>query len=101
LSITTRAWLFVRGSESVRIVIEGTSVGVYGPGTLVRHCTFAAAMEATLHQADIERGLVMEGWTLEQLTTERRSAQAETSGAAPPGRRRTLRLVPAAEDPDS
>ena len=85
----------------MRIVIDGTSVSVYGPGALVRTRTFAAEMEATLHQADVERGLVMEGWSLEQLTTERRSAESERSTAAEDGRRRRLWLVPATEDPPS
>ena len=29
-------------------------------------------MDATLHQAAVEQSLVHDGWTLEQLTTERR-----------------------------
>ena len=69
----TRAWLFVRGSESVRIVIDGTSVGVYGPGSRFSHSRFGEAMDATLHQAAVEQSLVLDGWTLERFTTERRS----------------------------
>jgi hypothetical protein len=99
LSITRRAWLFVRGPESVRIVIEGASVGVYGPGTQVSRRSFGAEMDATLHQADVEQGLVMEGWTLEQLTTERRSADPEASTGTRSERRSTLRIV--REDPSS
>src|SRR5262245_12151596 len=73
----TRAWLFVRGAESVRIVIDGTSVGVYGPGTSFSHSRFGEAMDATLHQAAVERSLVMDGWTLEQFTTDRRTSAAD------------------------
>ena len=72
-SASTRAWLFVRGSESVRIVIDGTSVGVYGPGARFSHSRFGEAMDATLHQAAVEQGLVLDGWTLEHFTSERRS----------------------------
>jgi hypothetical protein len=83
----------------VRIVIEGASVEVYGPGTVVSRRTFGADMDATLHQADVEQGLVMDGWTLEQLTTERRSAYPEPPTATRSERRSTLRIVPAPEDP--
>ena len=69
----TRAWLFVRGSESVRIVIDGTSVGVYGPGGRFSHSRFGEAMDATLHQAAVEQVLVQDGWSLEHFTSERRT----------------------------
>jgi hypothetical protein len=84
----TKAWLFVRGSESVRIVIDGTSVGVYGPGTRFSHSDFGEAMDATLHQAAVEQTLVHDGWTLEHFTTERRS-HADVIDVE----RRSLRLV--------
>src|SRR5690348_8732806 len=70
---STKAWLFVRGSESVRIVIDGTSMGVYGPGSKYSQSRFGEAMDATLHQAAVEHSLVLEGWTLEHFTAERRS----------------------------
>lgn len=70
----TKAWLFVRGAESVRIVIEGATVGVYGPGDRFSHLRFGEAMDATLHQAAVEQTLVHDGWTLERFTTERRSS---------------------------
>ena len=69
----TRAWLFVRGAESVRIVIDGTSVGVYGPGGRFSHSRFGEAMDATLHQAAVEQVLVQDGWSLEHFTSERRT----------------------------
>jgi hypothetical protein len=88
---TTRAWLFVRGPESVRIVIDGPSCAVYGPGSRFNHSRFGEEMDATLHQAAVEQSLVHDGWTLEQLTTERRVAIPQI----PPRveRRSTLRLV--------
>ena len=98
MSTATRAWLFVRGPESVRIVVEGASVAVYGPGTRASHCTLGEAMDATLHQADLERALVFDGWSLEQLTTERRSPTRDAA-ARHPERRNNLRLVPPPETP--
>lgn len=86
----TKAWLFVRGSESVRIVIDGTQVGVYGPGDRVSHSRFGEAMDATLHQAAVEQTLVHDGWTLEHFTTERRSSATNVVGV---DRRGPLRLV--------
>jgi hypothetical protein len=68
-----KAWLFVRGSESVRIVIDGASVGVYGPGARSSQSQFSEPMDATLHQAAVEQALVLDGWTLEHFTTDRRS----------------------------
>lgn len=72
-SSDTKAWLFVRGEESVRIVMDGTSLGVYGPGDRFSHLRFGETMDATLHQAAVERTLVHDGWSLEHFTTERRS----------------------------
>lgn len=89
----------MRGPESVRIVIDGTSVGVYGPGSRFSHASFGADIEATLHQAALEQSLVFGGWTLEQLTTERRSARRSDN---PPAveRRRGFALVPRRAEPD-
>jgi hypothetical protein len=87
----TKAWLFVRGSESVRIVIDGTTVGVYGPGSNFSQSRFGESMDATLHQAAVEQALVLEGWTLEHFTTDRRSQADAVVGVE---RRHTpLRLV--------
>jgi hypothetical protein len=83
--------LFVRGSESVRIVVDGGSVEVHGPGNRVTHSHFGEAMDATLHQADVEHHLVVDGWSLEQLTTERRAAV--TAPYRGSDRRGALRLV--------
>jgi hypothetical protein len=77
LSDNTRAWLFVRGSESVRIVVDGASMGVYGPGSRFSHSRFDESMDAALHQAAVEQELVLDGWTLEHFTTERRTQAAD------------------------
>lgn len=91
LSHARQAWLFVRGSESVRIVIDGTSVGVYGPGSRFSHARFGEAMDATLHQAAVEQALVLDGWSLEHFTTERRAENQTITGAE--RRSSSLRLV--------
>ena len=57
----------------MRIVIDGTSVGVYGPGGRFSHSRFGEAMDAALHQAAVEQVLVQDGWSLEHFTTERRT----------------------------
>ena len=88
---TTRAWLFVKGPQSIRIVVDGPSLAVYGPGRRVSHSEFGGEMDATMQQAAVERSLVRQGWTLERLTTERRAS--EGSGPAKVERRRTFRLV--------
>ena len=87
---TTRAWLYVRGVESIRVVIDGASVVIYGPGGRFSHSRFGEEMDAALHQADVEHSLVLDGWTLEQLTTERRVTPAQKR---PIERRSSLRLV--------
>ena len=57
----------------MRIVIDGTWVVVYGPGSRFSHSRFGEAMDATLHQAAVEQTLVHDGWMLEHFTTDRRS----------------------------
>lgn len=76
------------------MVIDGASLVVYGPGTRYSQCRFGEELDATLHQAGLEQSLVHDGWTLEQLTTERRVERRppETLGFA--DRRRGFRLVP-------
>jgi hypothetical protein len=75
----------------VRIVIDGTSVGVYGPGGRFSHSRFGEPMDATLHQAAVEQVLVQDGWSLEHFTTERRM---HTGDVVDVERRHTpLRLV--------
>lgn len=98
MSTTTRAWLFVRGPESVRIVIDGGEVTVYGPSGRFSHLRFGEELEATLHQAAVEQTLVLDGWTLEQMTTERRS-ELPPDAPRPAERPGALRLVPPGRHP--
>ena len=88
----TRAWLYVRGDQSVRIFMDGGSLAVYGPGELFRsHCCEDDAA-ATLEHSIIEQQLVRDGWSLERMTTERRSGDEQRKNARP-DRRRPLRLI--------
>jgi hypothetical protein len=73
-------------------VMDRGSLGVYGPGDLVRHhCCYDDAA-AVLEHSTLEQQLVRDGWSLEQLTTERRSG-ADRRTTARGDRRRGLRLV--------
>ena len=90
----TQAWLYVRGNTSVRIVVDGTSVRVYGPGSEFNHSEFAEQLDTVLHHAALEDALVRAGFTLEGLTTERRAGterRRRARGGA--DRRRPFRLV--------
>jgi hypothetical protein len=97
---TTRAWLFVRGPESVRIVSDEASIAIYGPGRRFSHSRFGNDVEAALHQAAVEQALVHSGWSLERLTTERRSPHRQRILPREAERRSSsLRLVGDAGDP--
>ena len=72
-------------------MIDGTAVALHGPGGRFSHSRLGDEMDATLYQAAVEQSLVQDGWTLEQLTTERRV----TNQPRPVERRASsLRLVP-------
>ena len=92
MTATTKAWHYIRGQDSVRIEIDGSEVTVYGPVDRLSHSRFGAPLDATLHQAALEQALILDGWTLEQMTTARRAARA--ADAPTQGRRRALRMVP-------
>ena len=89
---TTRAWLYVRGDQSLRIVTMGGSCTVYGPGDLFRQHAYDDVAAAMLEQSRLEQELVRDGWSLERMTTERRSG-ADRRRSARSDRRRGLRLV--------
>ena len=76
----------------MRIVVDKGSIAVFGPGEDFRRHEFADAMTAMLEHDTIEQELVRDGWSLEQMTTERRSG-LDRRQAAPRERRRGLRLV--------
>ena len=48
MATTTTAWLYVRGDQSVRIVMDGGSLAVHGPGDLFRHHAYDDSATAML-----------------------------------------------------
>lgn len=93
------AWLFTRGSESVRIIRIATPAGrhyllVTGPGGETSVHQSDDTMDCVRHQSEIERRLVAKGYRLERFTTGERRTGSDRR-AAPRGfdRRRHLELV--------
>jgi len=69
-------WLFVRGSESVRLMRASTPEGgtrliVYGPGNSQTTHEFEDDSSCTTLQSELERQLVADGYALEQFTDRR------------------------------
>ena len=93
------AWLFTRGSESVRIVRVGQADGlqrllVSGPGTESTVHTIDDAMECVRHQCELERRLVTKGFRLERFASgDRRRGSDRRSAARGPERRTRLERV--------
>jgi hypothetical protein len=68
--------LFVRGSESVRLIRASTPEGrarllIYGPGNTQASHEFEDGSSCTERQSELERELVASGYTLEQFTDRR------------------------------
>ena len=86
-------WLFVRGSESVRLIRASTPEGharllVYGPGnTQVTH-EFEDDSSCTTRQSELERELVAGGFVLEQFTDRRSGGDRRSVPRETPERRR-------------
>lgn len=91
-----RAWLFVRGEESVRVVRESGGEGrlqlaVLGPGTARAVFYDTDALGCAIRQTAIERTLLAEGYEkLPLFFADRRSGSDRRliPRAAPPDRRR-------------
>ncbi|HXD19623.1 MAG TPA: hypothetical protein VN654_21565 [Vicinamibacterales bacterium] len=69
-------WLFVRDAESVRVIRASTPEGrarllVYGPGNRQATHEFQDGVTCTHMEAELERQLVADGYTLEQFTDRR------------------------------
>lgn len=90
---SVKAWLYVRGDESVRIVLEGTSLLVYGPGPRFSSSRFADATEAMLRHASVQRELLADGWTRDTTTHDRRRGLERRREDRGTDRRQILRLV--------
>lgn len=81
LATVETAWLFTRGSESVRIVRVARRHGimtllVQGPGDTTDQIEFSDVLSCMTYQADLERRLVANGFTLERFNSDRRAADA-------------------------
>ena len=64
-------WLFVRGSESVRLIRASTPEGrtrllVYGPGNTQTTHEFEDGSSCTTRQSELERELVADGFMLDE-----------------------------------
>jgi hypothetical protein len=69
-------WLFVRGADSVRVIRASTPEGrarllIYGPGNTQATHEFPDGVACTERESEIERGLVADGFMLEQFTDRR------------------------------
>jgi hypothetical protein len=74
-------------------VLHGGTLAVYGPGDLGSRHEYADSVAAMLEHSALEKDLVADGWSLEQMTTERRSGVERRSTPRATERRRALRLV--------
>jgi hypothetical protein len=80
LASVQTAWLFTRGSESIRIVRAAAGEGamhllVQGPGETTDRREFSDVLDCMSYQADLERRLVSQGYALERFTSDRRSGR--------------------------
>jgi len=85
-------WLFVRGADSVRVIRAATPEGrarllIYGPGNTQATHEFDDGVTCTHQEAEVERQLVTDGFTLEQFT-DRRTGLDRRSIVRGPDRRR-------------
>ena len=92
VTLVETVWLFVRGSESVRMIRAGTPEGgarllVYGPGNTQDVHEFKDAITCSTQESEMERRLVDDGFSLAEFT-DRRSGQERRSVPRGPGRRR-------------
>ena len=90
---SAQAWLYVRGTESVRVVLEAASLLVYGPGPRFSCSRFADPTGAMLHHAQLQRELLADGFSQEPTVSDRRSGRDRRGHARGPDRRQILRLV--------
>jgi hypothetical protein len=72
------AWLFVRGRQAVRIVrrehSDGADLVVCGPAADEQTHTFSSVPECMRRQAEIEAGLMAEGFVLQSSSDRRRGS---------------------------
>jgi hypothetical protein len=78
-------WLFIRGSQSVRLSRHYTARGgvrltIFGPGPDVVTYEFADITTCIPVQMDVERRLVAEGFHFLQVGSDRRCAEGPWQG---------------------
>lgn len=78
VGVVRNVWLFTRGMYSVRIIrasirADRMNLVIEGPGPPATTHEFDDVMSCMRYQADVERHLVADGYTLARLVTERRS----------------------------
>lgn len=99
IGLVQTAWLFTRGSQSVRIVRVTRTDGaqqllVNGPGPETQVHEAEDPIFCVRFQADLERRLVSEGYQLASfLSAERRTGRDRRGAARPGDRRRHLERV--------
>jgi hypothetical protein len=86
IGLVHTAWLFTRGSQSVRIVRVGQAIGaqsllVNGPGTEAAVHHMDDPIDCVRYQADLERRLVAQGYRLEKFAPAERRTGRDRRGA--------------------
>ncbi len=97
LTLAETAWLFVRGPESVRITrgpLPGANYEllIEGPRESEQRLTFSDLVACVEKQMEVEYTLLIRGFHLEQLTSDRRR-RPRTPFTADRRRARGLRLA--------
>lgn len=82
MGLVQTAWLFTRGSQSVRLIRVAQSNGavrllVNGPGSESRGQDMDDALECARHQSELERRLVTQGYQLAHFTSAERRAGSD------------------------
>lgn len=99
IGLVQTAWLFTRGSQSIRILRVARPYGpvrllITGPGAASSTYDADDAIDAVRYQLHLERGLVAEGYQLESFASaDRRSGYDRRSASRGSDRRRDLALV--------
>jgi hypothetical protein len=88
----TRVWLYVRDGQSVRVELaEGGSLAISGPGDAFQQHDYGDDVAALIEHSAVEQQLVRDGWSLERMTTDRRTGTDRRTRTR--GERRRLHLV--------
>jgi hypothetical protein len=79
--VSPASWLFVRGLESIRVVLGGEwKLLVSGPGAKRWSYTFDSDEERFQFQTSLEERLRLQGWALEGYDCERREGGDRRAG---------------------